>query len=63
MISEIESIERNQTWELTMLPKGITPIGVKWVYKTKLNEDGNVEKYKARLVAKGYAQCYGVDYT
>lgn len=38
-------------------------IGVKWVYKTKLNEDGEVEKYKARLVVKGYAQSYGVDYT
>lgn len=32
------------------------------MYKTKLNELGEVEKYKARLVAKGYAQEYGVDY-
>jgi len=35
---------------------------LKWVYKTKLNENGEVDKYKARLVAKGYAQQYGVDY-
>lgn len=33
------------------------------MYKTKLNEDGKVEKYKVRLVAKGYAHIYGVDYT
>lgn len=46
-----------------MLPEVVKLIGVKWVYKTKLNEDGKVEKYKARLVAKGYAQSYGVDYT
>lgn len=63
MKNEIESIEKNNTWELTILPAGFTPIGVKWVYKTKLNEDGKVDKYKARLVAKGYAQCYGIDYT
>ena len=37
-------------------------IGVKWIYNTKLNEKGEVEKYKARLVAKGYAHKLGIDY-
>ena len=36
---------------------------MKWVFKTKLNEKGEVDKYKARLVAKGYKQRYGIDYT
>jgi hypothetical protein len=36
---------------------------VKWIYKTKLNESGKVDKLKARLVAKGYDQQHGVDYT
>ncbi|KAK4405585.1 Retrovirus-related Pol polyprotein from transposon RE2 [Sesamum angolense] len=31
-------------------------IGVKWIYKTKLNADGSIQKHKARLVAKGYSQ-------
>ncbi|KOM45165.1 hypothetical protein LR48_Vigan06g047100 [Vigna angularis] len=43
--------------------KGIIPIGVKWVFKIKLNEHGDIAKHKARLVAKGYSQQYGVDYT
>ena len=45
------------------LPKGQKTIGVKWVFKTKLNKSGEVDKYKARLVVKGYKQQYGVDYT
>lgn len=56
MDREISSIEKNGTWELTDLPKGAKKIGVKWVFKTKLNERGEVDKYKARLVAKGYAK-------
>ena len=63
MDAEIESIEKNDTWELTDLPKGHKTIGVKWAYKTKLKDNGEVDKYKARLVAKGYKQEYGVDYT
>lgn len=59
---EMRSIEKNNTWDLMEFPKGAKKIGVKWVYKTKLNEQGEVQKYKARLVAKGYAQEYGVDY-
>lgn len=37
-------------------------IGLKWAYKRKLNENGEVDKFKARLVAMGYAQ-QGIDYT
>ena len=62
MNEEIGAIERNNTWELTDLPKGARPIGVKWVYKKKTNVEGEVERYKARLVVKGYKQKEGVDY-
>lgn len=62
MRSEIQSIEKNDTWDLVRLPAEAKRIGVKWVFKTKLNEDGKVDKYKARLVVKGYAQEEGIDY-
>lgn len=63
MDEEMKSIEKNQTWSLLTLPEGAKCIGVKWLYKTKLNKNGEVSKYKARLVAKGYSQEHGIDYT
>jgi len=35
MKKEIESIESNNTWELTNLPAGCNKIGVKWIYKIR----------------------------
>lgn len=60
MQEEIRAIEKNDTWELAMLPRGNKPIGVKWVYKKKMNAQGEIERYKARLVAKGYTQEAGI---
>ena len=62
MYEEIESINRNHTWDLVELPEGKTPIGCKWLYKPKINADGSIEKLKARLVAKGYSQQEGIDF-
>ena len=62
MQEEIKMIEKNKTWELVDYPNDKEIIGVKQVYKTKLNSDGSIQKHKARLVAKGYSQQYGVDY-
>ncbi|XP_070036123.1 uncharacterized protein [Nicotiana tomentosiformis] len=62
MEEDIESIEKNNTWELTTLPKGHRAIRIKRVYKVKKNIDGDMERYKARLVAKGYKKRQGIDY-
>ncbi|GJT26428.1 putative RNA-directed DNA polymerase [Tanacetum coccineum] len=59
---ELNSMSKNNVWELAELPKGAKPVGCKWVYKTKLEPNGNVERYKGRLVAKGYTQKEGIDY-
>lgn len=63
MEEEIKMIEKNKTWEMVDRPPNKEVIGVKWVYKTKLNPEGSVQKHKARLVAKGYSQLPGIDYT
>eukprot|EP00253_Pinus_taeda_P034331 PITA_34331 len=62
MDEEFEQIERNNTWELVPRPKDKNVIGTKWVFKNKLNENGEVIRNKARLVCKGYAQQEGIDF-
>ncbi|KAM1480911.1 hypothetical protein ACFX2I_028001 [Malus domestica] len=62
MKDELSMIEKNETWKLVDRPSNKPVIGLKWVFKTKLNLDGTVQKNKARLVAKGYAQKPGIDY-
>ncbi|KAK8704987.1 hypothetical protein V6N13_048598 [Hibiscus sabdariffa] len=62
MRSEMDSMSDNQVWTLVEPPKGIKPIGCKWVFKKKTDMDGNVQTYKGRLVAKGYRQIHGIDY-
>jgi hypothetical protein len=54
MQEEIDSVKRNQTWELADLPQGHRAITLKWVYKLKRNEAGEIVKHKARLVARGF---------
>ncbi|KAL0314939.1 UNVERIFIED_CONTAM: Retrovirus-related Pol polyprotein from transposon RE2, partial [Sesamum angustifolium] len=63
MEEEIKMIVKNNTWGLADRPKDKDVIEVKWIYKTKLNADGSIQKHKARLVAKGYSQLPGIDYT
>lgn len=62
MLSEISSLDENETWELVKLPKGRKALKNKWVYKIKTNPDGTIKRYKARLVIKGFSQTPGVDY-
>ncbi|GJR91218.1 retrovirus-related pol polyprotein from transposon TNT 1-94 [Tanacetum coccineum] len=53
MNDELKLMQTNDVWELTELPNGVKPIGCKWVYKIKLDQKGNIERFKTRLVAKG----------
>ncbi|KAI5334710.1 hypothetical protein L3X38_024843 [Prunus dulcis] len=62
MTEEISMIEKNSTWKLVDRPGSKPIVGVKWIYKTKLNLDGSIQKHKARLVAKGYTQKPGIDF-
>ena len=63
MEEELQSLLANNTWTLVPLPPGRRAVKSKWVYKAKLDSEGNLKRHKARLVAKGFSQKKGVDYT
>lgn len=63
MDDEMDSLLRNNTWQLVDKPEGRKSLGRKWLYKLKEISPGNEKvNYKARLVAKGYAQFEEVDF-
>ncbi|RVW83183.1 Retrovirus-related Pol polyprotein from transposon TNT 1-94 [Vitis vinifera] len=62
MNEELKSMAHNGVWDLIELPNNCKPVSCKWVFKTKRNAKGNIERFKARLVAKGFTQKEGIDY-
>ena len=44
MKDEMKSMQDNDVWNLVELPKGMKPIGCKWIFKTKKDSKGNVER-------------------
>ena len=63
MQEELNHFQRNDVWDLIPKPLQKNIIGTKWVFRNKLNEQGEVIRKKARLVAQGYSQQEGIDYT
>ena len=47
MKEEMDSLEKNETWNLVELPKDRKVVGCKWVFKLKKSVDGKIERYKA----------------
>jgi len=60
MDEELDRIEKNDTWELVPKPHDKKVIGTKWIFKNKLNENGEVIRNKTRLVCKKHAQQEGI---
>ena len=61
MDEEIDSLVRNQTWDLVEFPTGKRTLQNKWVYRLK-EEYGGKKQYMTRLVVKGFAQKKGIDF-
>ena len=59
---EIRMIEKNNTWELVDIPREREFVSLKWIYKIKLNQEGDIQKHKARFVARGFTHKPGIDF-
>ena len=63
MQAELHSlIKRDVFRPVVQTPASIKPVGNKWVFVRKRNENNDIIRYKARLVAQGFSQRPGIDY-
>nr|GFB80211.1 putative ribonuclease H-like domain-containing protein [Tanacetum cinerariifolium] len=59
---ELLQFKIQNVWILVDCPKGVRPIGIKWVLKKKKDKRGIVIRNKVRVVAQGYTQEEEINY-
>ena len=62
MDDEIESLMKNQTWDLVELSEDKKALYNKWVYRLK-DENNDTKRYKEKLVVKEFQHREGIDFT
>ena len=59
---EFDSLIKNSSWALVLLPPNRSLIESRWTFKIKPGYKNKAKIYKARFVAKGFSQVAGIDY-
>jgi hypothetical protein len=62
MHEELENSKRNQFYTLVEPPRDVNVIGIKWVFKNKLGEDGEVVRNKSCFIAQSFSHVEGLDF-
>jgi hypothetical protein len=62
MHEELDNFERNQVWTLVEILRYVNVIGIKWVFKNKQGEDGEIVRNNAHLVTQGFSQVEDLDF-
>ena len=59
---EMASMYEHRVWKLVKREPGMNVLGSRWVYKTKRDPSGVVQRHKARIVAQGFKERPGIDF-
>ena len=62
LCKKLNQFTRNYVWSFVPKTNEMNVIGTKWVFRNKMDENGNIVRNKTRLVAKGYNQEEGIDF-
>jgi len=62
MNDEIIALKKNKTFDIVSKPIGRNIVRSKWVFNTKKNADGTLERFRARAIAQGFSQAPGFDF-
>jgi hypothetical protein len=61
--AELASLKKREVFSFVIpTPPRTFPVGFKWVFIRKRNENNDVVRYKPRLVAQGFTQRPGIDF-
>ena len=61
--TKLNSLAKREAFGLVVQTLGnIKPVGYKWVFVGKQNENDEIIRYKARLVAQGFYKRPSIDY-
>ena len=61
--AELDSLMKREVFgPIVQTPKGVKPVGFKWVFVRKRNEKNEIVRYKARLVVQDFSQRPRIDY-
>ena len=61
--AKFDSLNKRKVFgSVVRTPQNVIPIGYKWVFVRKRNENNEVVRYKARLVAQGFSQRPNIDF-
>jgi len=55
MDDEINALKKNNTFDIGDKATGWNIVGSKWVFKTKKNAGGTLERFRARAIAQGFS--------
>lgn len=61
MHQEMDHFVRLDVGNIVPKLKHVNVVGTKWVFKNKIDEDGNFIRKKAKMVTQGYSQIEGVN--